>query len=309
MTLVQTSGKYIYQVPAMETAVDYTKFLTEYLSQDSKWVELFKSTGQVITNETENPLNQLLRIRDAASCPTVYQQLNNRMLGFNIPTTGYSNDEAYLTMKTLGNFYITRQASYAFLNYLSFIKNTLLEAVPLWAQSATDSVEDLIPYKEISGVSYLPTKISVLDGGKGFSIGDTIDIPNTGEVLVTSVNEDGMIETYNTTLSTNSSKTNMAGKITKGYTTSGSGTGASFLVTSNSTIPSNYFPTVYYDVAYNISEYVVDEAIIKEFIIALQPAHLVLRKFEAYTDTSLPIAALPIAQIFSYTGVNFTGTI
>lgn len=309
MTLVQTSGKYTYQVPAMETAIDYTKFLTEYLSQDSKWVELFKSTGQVITNETENPLNQLLRIRDAASCPTVYQLLNNRMLGFNIPTTGYSNDEAYLTMKTLGNFYITRQASYAFLNYLSFIKNTLLEAVPLWAQSATDSVEDLIPYKEISGVSYLPTNISVLDGGKGFSIGDTIDIPNTGEVLVTSVNEDGMIETYNTTLSTNSSKTNMAGKITKGYTTSGSGTGASFLVASNSTIPSNYFSTVYYDVAYDSSEFTVDEAVIKEFIIALQPAHLVFRKFEAYTDVTLPIEMTPIFQIFSYTGVKFTGTI
>lgn len=309
MSRVQASGKYIYQVPSMSTSIDYTKFLTEYLSQDQKWVDLFKSVGEVITDETENPLNQLLRLRDAASCSPSYQALNNKMLGFNVPSTGYSNDEAYLTMKTLANFYITRQASYSFLSYLSFIKNALLEPIPLWAQSVTDSIEDLVAYSDISGVYYTPTKISVIDGGKDFKIGDTISIPNTGEVTVTSINNSGRIETYNTNLLESSFPSDMGGEISEGYTTSGSGSGAVFLVISNKAAPSNYFPTVYYDISYDVSDFPVDEAVIKEFVIALQPAHLVFRKFRTYTNKSIAIETSFITQIFSYTGAKFTGTI
>lgn len=85
-----------------------------------------------------------------------------------------------------------------------------------------------------SSTTYLPTGISLVSGGTGYAVNDTITLVNTGIVTVATVDTNGVILTITSTLNQTPKTTDMAGTPVI-QETSGSGTGATFSATSSST--------------------------------------------------------------------------
>lgn len=85
-----------------------------------------------------------------------------------------------------------------------------------------------------STTTYLPTGISLVSGGTGYAVNDTVTLVNTGVVTVATVDANGVILTITSTLNQTPKTTDMAGASVI-QETSGSGTGATFSATSSST--------------------------------------------------------------------------
>lgn len=82
---------------------------------------------------------------------------------------------------------------------------------------------------------YTPASVTLNAAGSGYAAGDTIILTNIGTITVSTVNSSGAITAITSKLSTNSLTTDMAGSAVTG-TTTGSGTGATFTVTSTKNI-------------------------------------------------------------------------
>lgn len=86
-----------------------------------------------------------------------------------------------------------------------------------------------------SNTTYLPKAVSLNTGGTGYAVNDTITLTNVGVLTVTAIGADGVITTYTSALSGTAKSTDMAGTKVSPQSTSGSGTGATFNITSTAT--------------------------------------------------------------------------
>ena len=86
-----------------------------------------------------------------------------------------------------------------------------------------------------SSTTYLPKAASLNAAGTGYKVNDTITLTNVGVLTVTAIGTDGAVSTYTSALNGTAKSTDMAGTGIAQASTSGSGTGATFDVTSTST--------------------------------------------------------------------------
>lgn len=82
-----------------------------------------------------------------------------------------------------------------------------------------------------SQILYLPDTVELHNAGSGYAVGDTINLINIGTITVKTVDSNGAITSITDELSTTPQTNDMSGTSITG-TTSGSGTGASFTITS-----------------------------------------------------------------------------
>lgn len=86
-----------------------------------------------------------------------------------------------------------------------------------------------------SNTTYLPKTITLNAAGTGYAVNDTVTLTNIGTVTITAIGTDGAISTFSSVLNDTPETTNMAGTGIAQNSTSGSGSGATFDVTSTST--------------------------------------------------------------------------
>lgn len=83
--------------------------------------------------------------------------------------------------------------------------------------------------------TYLPKAVALNAAGTGYKVNDTITLTNVGVLTVTAIGTDGAVSTYTSALNGTAKSSDMAGTAVAQASTSGSGTGATFDVTSTST--------------------------------------------------------------------------
>lgn len=86
-----------------------------------------------------------------------------------------------------------------------------------------------------SSTTYLPKAIELNAAGTGYAVNDTVTITNAGVITITAIGTDGAISTYTTALSSTAKDADMAGTGVTQQSTTGSGTGATFNITSTAT--------------------------------------------------------------------------
>lgn len=86
-----------------------------------------------------------------------------------------------------------------------------------------------------SSTTYLPKAIELNAAGTGYAVNDTVTITNAGVITITAIGTDGAISTYTTALSGTAKDADMAGTGVTQQSTTGSGTGATFNITSTAT--------------------------------------------------------------------------
>ena len=125
-----------------QNPLDHSVLFNEFMRENPFWFAVAESMDSVLNPTITGPLEELATIRSADSSP-YFSYLNARMLGFNISSLAFQDSEYPILIRTLGKFWQTRGASYAFINYISYIKNIELVPTPLWASSLDMPINEL----------------------------------------------------------------------------------------------------------------------------------------------------------------------
>ncbi len=140
--------------------VDYGSLLTDPFADNQLFLDFTNSMNTLFDGVIHYASDELYYMRDDEADP-LFIAYNTRMLGYSVPLNSFSSEQYQNLLQSLGTFFQTKGASLQFLNFLSYIENAQFNFIPLWANSTSNTIQELVdvpgtPVWE-SGGTYFPT--------------------------------------------------------------------------------------------------------------------------------------------------------